>query len=205
MIPTKVITYRKESNMKKNIEMLDIIDKSWTLFIDRDGVVNKEKKEDYILNWNEFNFYDGVKDAFKIFNQKFWTIVMVTNQRGVGKGLMNLDDLTSIHSKMKDEIIDAGGRIDKIYFCTDLENSSINRKPNIGMALQAQLDFPDIDFAKSIMIGNRLSDMQFGRNAGMKTIYLNTTHPEVEENNPLIDYRFNTLSDFATTLLNDKF
>lgn len=205
MIPTKAITYRKESNMKKNIEMLDIIDKSWTLFIDRDGVVNKEKKEDYILNWNEFNFYDGVKDAFKIFNQKFWTIVMVTNQRGVGKGLMSLDDLTSIHSKMKDEIIDAGGRIDKIYFCTDLENSSINRKPNIGMALQAQLDFPDIDFAKSIMIGNRLSDMQFGRNAGMKTIYLNTTHPEVEENNPLIDYRFNTLSDFAKTLLNDKF
>lgn len=185
--------------------MLDIIDKSWTLFIDRDGVVNKEKKEDYILNWNEFNFYDGVKDAFKIFNQKFWTIVMVTNQRGVGKGLMNLDDLTSIHSKMKDEIIDAGGRIDKIYFCTDLENSSINRKPNIGMALEAKLDFPDIDFAKSIMIGNRLSDMQFGRNAGMKTVYLNTTHPEVEENNPLIDYRFNKLSDFATTLLNDKF
>lgn len=191
--------------MKKNIEMLDIIDKSWTLFIDRDGVVNKEKKEDYILNWNEFNFYDGVKDAFKIFNQKFGTIVMVTNQRGVGKGLMSLDDLTSIHSKMKDEIIDAGGRIDKIFFSPDLDNSSINRKPNIGMALQAQLDFPDIDFAKSIMIGNRLSDMQFGRNAGMKTVYLNTTHPEVEENNSLIDYRFNTLSDFATTLLNDKF
>jgi histidinol phosphatase-like enzyme len=72
--------------------MLPVIDTSWTLFIDRDGVINQEKKEDYILNWNEFKFYDGVKQAMEIFNKKFGVIVVVTNQRGIGKGLMTEDD-----------------------------------------------------------------------------------------------------------------
>ncbi|MBS1670460.1 MAG: phosphatase, partial [Bacteroidetes bacterium] len=67
---------------------LQTIDKNFTLFIDRDGVINHEKKEDYILNWNEFKFYDGVKEAMKILNEKFGTIIMVTNQKGVGKKLM---------------------------------------------------------------------------------------------------------------------
>lgn len=181
--------------------MFNNIDKSWTLFIDRDGVINIEKKEDYILNWSEFIFYEKSKKAFKIFSEHFNLIIIATNQKGVGKGLMSIDDLANIHSNMKKEIIEAGGRIDAIYFCTDLDNSSINRKPNIGMALQAKVDFPEIDFTKSIMIGNRLSDMKFGRNAGMKTVYLDTTNPEIETGNSFIDYRFNTLFDFAKALV----
>ncbi len=180
--------------------MLENIDTSWTLFIDRDGVVNKEKKEDYILNWDEFEFYNGVKDAFKIFNKTFGTIAMVTNQRGVGKGLMSLDDLENIHHNMKNEIVNAGGRIDKIYFCTDLDNTSPNRKPNAGMALQAKKDFAEIDFDKALMVGNKLSDMNFGRNAGIKTVYLDTTNPEVEIGHKAIDYRFGSLIDFAIAL-----
>lgn len=176
------------------------INKSWTLFLDRDGVINYEKKEDYILNWNEFKFYDGVKEAMKIFNTLFGTIVMVTNQRGVGKGKMSMADLENIHFNMTKEIEIAGGKIDKIYFCTDIENTSINRKPNAGMALQAKKDFEKIDFEKAFMVGNKLSDMNFGRNATIKTVYLNTTNPEVEENHIAIDYRFNTLIDFANYL-----
>lgn len=180
---------------------LQSIDKSWTLFIDRDGVINKEKKEDYILHWDEFVFYDGVKDAMKIFNEVFGIIVMVTNQRGIGKGLMTLNDLDNIHSNMLHEIESAGGRVDKIYFCTDLTNDSPNRKPNAGMALQAKQDFPSIDFSKAIMVGNKPSDMQFGRNAGIQTVFLTTTNPEVPFPNPLIDYRFNTLMEFAQALI----
>lgn len=182
--------------------MFGKIDKTWTLFIDRDGVINIEKKEDYILNWSEFVFYENTTKAFQIFSKIFNLIIVVTNQKGVGKGLMSVDDLDNIHLNMKKEIIAADGRIDKIYYCTDLENTSLNRKPNIGMALQAKEDFSEIDFTKSIMVGNRLSDMQFGKNAGMKTVYLNTTNPEVEKENPLIDFRFNTLFDFAQTLDN---
>jgi histidinol phosphatase-like enzyme len=63
------------------------IDSSWTLFIDRDGVINEEKHLDYIHTWNEFKFYSGVKEAFKIFNHKLGNIVLITNQRGIDKGL----------------------------------------------------------------------------------------------------------------------
>ena len=78
------------------------------LFLDRDGVINHEKKADYILNWNEFKFYDGVLEALSILNNQFKTIVMVTNQKGVGKKLMSLNDLNFIHQNMMKEIENAG-------------------------------------------------------------------------------------------------
>jgi histidinol-phosphate phosphatase family protein len=176
------------------------IDKTWTLFLDRDGVINHEKKEDYILSWDEFMFYDGVKEAMKIFSERFGVIVMVTNQRGVGKGLMSENDLNTIHQNMTQEIVEIGGRVDRIYFCTSMDNHSPNRKPNAGMALQAKEHFPGIDFDKSIMVGNKVSDMQFGRNAGIKTVFVATTNPEVSFPNPLIDFRFNNLIEFANIL-----
>jgi histidinol-phosphate phosphatase family protein len=182
--------------------MLDLssIDPTWTLFLDRDGVINHEKKLDYILNWNEFKFYDGVKEALNILHQHFSIIVMVTNQKGVGKQLMTIDDLHYIHSNMIAEIETAGGRIDRIYHCSDLDDHSPNRKPNAGMALQAKQHFPAIDFSKSIIVGNKPSDMKFGRNAGMHTVFVATTNPEVEFPNPLIDLRFNDLLAFAQAL-----
>lgn len=176
---------------------LSLIDKSWTLFLDRDGVLNHEKKEDYILNWNEFRFYDGVIEALKLLNNLFGIIVLVTNQRGIGKGLMTLDDLADIHSKMMKEIKAAGGRIDKLYFCADLEHHSPCRKPNAGMAELAKKDFPQINMQRSIMVGNKLSDMKFGRNAGMFTAYVATTNPEITEADPFVDIRFNNLLEFA--------
>ena len=178
-------------------DQLTHIDKSWTLFLDRDGVINHEKKMDYIRNYGEFKFYNGVTEALKIFNDIFGTIVMVTNQRGIGRGLMTEHDLTYIHAQMLSNITASSGRIDKIYYCTSTDNDCFERKPNPGMAHQAKKDFSNIDFAKSIMIGNKLSDMQFGRNAGMFTIYLATTNPEVEFPHPLIDLRFNDLLSVA--------
>lgn len=175
------------------------IDHSWTLFLDRDGVVNDEKHEDYIHTWDEFKFYKGVKEALKIFNKKFRHIVMVTNQRGIAKGLTKLEDLQVIHKNMLQEIEDAGGRIDRIYFCPDME--SPNRKPNAGMGFQAKKDFPAIDFTKSIMIGNTLSDMKFGRNLGVAiNIFLPTTRKEVDVNHADIDLVFDDLISVARAL-----
>lgn len=180
---------------------LSIIDNSWTLFLDRDGVINEEKHEDYIHKWDEFKFYEGVKEALAIFNKKFGRIFIVTNQRGVGKGLTKMEDLDVIHKNMVDEIIEAGGRIDKLYFAIDLENDSPNRKPNPGMGLQAKLDFPNIDFSKSIMIGNTISDMKFGRNLGTAiNIFLPTTRKEVDINDENIDLVFENLISVAKAL-----
>ena len=180
---------------------LSIIDNSWTLFLDRDGVINEEKHEDYIHKWDEFKFYEGVKEALAIFNKKFGRIFIVTNQRGVGKGLTKMEDLDVIHKNMVDEIIEAGGRIDKLYFAIDLENDSPNRKPNPGMGLQAKLDFPNIDFSKSIMIGNTISDMKFGRNLGTAiNIFLPTTRKNVDIKDENIDLVFENLISVAKAL-----
>ena len=176
------------------------IDKTWTLFLDRDGVINHEKHEDYIHSWDEFMFYDGVKEAFKIFAATFKYIIIVTNQKGVGKGVTKLENVLDIHKNMQSEIETAGGRIDKIYFCTDIDSNSPNRKPNAGMGLQAIEHFPDIDTTKAIMIGNTISDMEFGRNLGIKTVFLPTTRPEVNLNDERIDAVYDSLFAFAKTL-----
>jgi histidinol-phosphate phosphatase family protein len=179
---------------------LPVIDKNWTLFLDRDGVINVEKKEEYILNWDEFQLLPGVLEALHMLNAAFGKIVIVTNQKGIGKGLLTVAGLNTIHKNMLYIIEENGGRINKIYFCPDLADDTPNRKPQPGMAFQAKNDFPDINFSKSIMIGNKLSDMAFAKNACMYSIFVATTNPETPFPHPLIDARFNDLIDAAKAL-----
>ncbi len=191
---------RAQDELKYLPPDLSSIDKSWTLFIDRDGVINHEKKEDYIRNWQEFHFYDGVKEALSILSKKFGKIIVVSNQRGVGRGLMTEADLSNIHQHMIRQIEAAGGHIDKIYYCTSTDTRHPNRKPNPGMALEAKNDFPGIDISRSLMVGNNSSDMLFGRNAGAFTVFLRTTKPEHPIPHPDIDLAFDSLIDFAKGL-----
>ena len=193
--------FRVQHELKQAPLDLKNIDKKWTLFLDRDGVINYEKKDDYIRNWEEFKFYEGAKEALKIFAKKFGTIIVVSNQRGIGKGLMTEDDLSGIHQNMQRELEEAGGRIDGIYYCTAVDAKAIYRKPNPGMAFSAKRDFPEIDLGKSIIAGNKPSDMLFGKNAGMYSVYIASTHPETPFPHPNIDLRFNSLSDFAEVCL----
>ena len=179
---------------------LKTIDKSWTLFIDRDGVINHEKKDDYIHTWEEFKFYDGVKEAMKILNDKFGRIILVTNQRGIARGVTKLEDLEIIHTNMLEEIERSGGRIDRIYFCPDMDGP--NRKPNHGMGLQAIRDYPEIDPTKSVMIGNTLGDMAFGRNLGVAiNLFLPTTRKEVDIKDDRIDLVFPDLISAARAFI----
>ena len=177
------------------------IDKSWTLFLDRDGVINDEKQVDYINTWKEFKFFPGVKDAIKKFTEKFGNIFIITNQRGVAKGITKLEDLEVMHKNLLNEVIAAGGKITKIYICTDLDNSNQNRKPNPGMGLQAKKEFPEVDFSKSVMIGNTISDMEFGRNLGIAiNIFIPSTHPYIGVQNPMVDLVFPDLLSVSKAL-----
>ncbi len=182
--------------------MLDLkaIDKRWTLFLDRDGVINVEKADSYIFHYGEFAFYDGALEALRIFANLFSHIVVVTNQRGVGKGLMTAEDLADVHAKMTAAVAGVSGRIDAIYYCDSLSNDHPHRKPNPGMALAAQRDLPDIDFSRSVMVGNNISDMEFGRNAGMYTVFLSTTSEAPALPHVSIDLVFKSLYDFAKAL-----
>ncbi|GAB4317564.1 MAG: D-glycero-alpha-D-manno-heptose-1,7-bisphosphate 7-phosphatase [Bacteroidales bacterium] len=168
------------------------IDRSWTLFLDRDGVINRRLKNDYVKNWKEFEFLPGVLEAMALFNRIFGHIFVVTNQQGIGKGLMTETDLTLIHDRMVEEIRYEGGRVHKVYHSPYLDTErSVFRKPNIGMARKAKIDFPAIDFAKSIMIGDSVTDMEFGRNAGMRTIFIQPKGETLPEYDPgLIDASF---------------
>ena len=155
------------------------MDSDWTLFLDRDGVINVKLDADYVKTWNEFQFLPEVLPALAQAAKAFKTIVIVTNQQGVGKGLMTTEALNDIHHKMKDAIEAQGGRIDQIYFCPDLAHTgSQSRKPAIGMAKAAQAEFPQIDFAKSIIIGDSESDMEFGANAGMFRCFIARDLPD---------------------------
>ncbi len=176
------------------------ISTDWILFLDRDGVINVEKENDYIMNWEEFQFYPTTLEALALLRNQFARIFLVTNQKGVGKGLMSLEDLENIHANMLAAIQEKGGNLDHLFFCADIETESPNRKPNPGMAFQAKHLYPEVDFTKSIMVGNRPSDMAFGKNAGMHTVFVATTHPQTEDPHPQIDFRFNNLLEFAQSI-----
>lgn len=154
-------------------------DKSWTLFLDRDGVINIEKADDYIHHWDEFKFYDGVVDAMAELSLLFGRTIIVTNQKGIGKGVTREEDVQHIHDNLLQAVLTAGGKIDEVFYCPDTNSDSPNRKPNPGMAFRAREIYPSIDFKKSLMVGNNLSDMEFGRNAGMLTAFVRTTQPEL--------------------------
>ncbi len=179
---------------------MESIDKSWTLFLDRDGVINHESETDYIRKWEEFVFLPGVLESFPLFRQIFNRVFIVTNQKGVGKGLMSEEDLQNINKHLVLTIENAGGHIDKIYYCTALDDHDPCRKPNNGMALKAREEFPEIDLRKSIMAGNTLGDMQFGKSSGMYTVYIPSAKPSPVLPNPLIDMVLPDLSALAKAL-----
>ena len=149
-----------------------------TLFLDRDGVINKQRKGDYVKLWSEFVFIDGALEALALLSSLFKYIIVITNQRGVGKGVMSEEALEDIHSQMTETIRANKGRIDSIYYCTATDETDINRKPNTGMALLARQDFPKVDFGRSFFAGDSLSDIQFANNAGIPAILIGEKYDE---------------------------
>lgn len=150
-----------------------------TLFLDRDGVINQQRRDDYVKSPDEFVFIEGALEAVRELADYFDHTIIVTNQRGIGKGKMTLDDLYRVHTHM---LLKIGivGYIDRILFCTATDNDDPNRKPNIGMALQAKEEFPDIDFADSWMAGDSRSDMQFANRAGIRAALIGNKYHEKE-------------------------
>lgn len=193
--------YKKAQQELAHIQLdFSKVDNTWTLLLDRDGVINHDKIGSYIFNADEFVFTDGAPALFKKLTEKFKRIFVITNQRGVGRGLMTEKDLLDIHKKMKHEIELVGGKIENIYYTTDTDSKSFFRKPNPGMALQLLHDYPDIDLRRTIMVGNNISDMKFGRKAGTFTVFLSTTIKDVTLPHPYIDFVYNELKDFVGEL-----
>lgn len=187
-----------------NLKTLNI-SKTWTLFLDRDGVINRRLKDDYVRTPAEFQFHENATEAIRVFSEWFGKMIVVTNQQGIGKGLMSEEALMEVHRKMLTEIEAAGGRIDKIYHCAGLrQHKPFCRKPRVGMALEARHDFPEINFKKSIIAGDAVTDMQFGRRLKMKTILIGEDNSIARKYPALVDLWFPSLFEFAKNLIPKK-
>ena len=148
-----------------------------TLFLDRDGVINQKLEGRYVTNFNEFVFVKNSDLAIRKLHKIFKRILIVTNQQGIGKGIMTEDDLNLLHLQMQRKLNPDFDLIDKIYFCPCLEGDSCNcRKPKTGMLEKAKLDFPEIIIKNSFLIGDSESDIEAGNKFGLKTIKVNETY-----------------------------
>jgi len=142
-----------------------------TLFLDRDGVINVKIRDKYIIDYHDFEFTKGALLAIQKLSLIFKRIIVVTNQQGIGKKLMTDDDLASLHKKMLFEVEQAGGKIDRIYYCPHLVSQNCEcRKPQSGMILQAIRDYPEINREFSYLIGDSDSDVDAGRKESLHTV-----------------------------------
>jgi D-glycero-D-manno-heptose 1,7-bisphosphate phosphatase len=167
------------------------------IFFDRDGVINYRLVGEYVKNLEEFNIIPDLFNFFEKVKKHDYLAIIITNQQGIGKKIMNEKELAMIHNEMQ-EILKAktGYVFDDILYCSDLnETNSFRRKPNPGMILEA-INKWNIDAGKSFMIGDRKSDILAGKNAGVKTILIGN-NPSVNDINPDFHYlNFYQISEF---------
>ena len=145
-----------------------------TLFLDRDGVINRWLPGDYVRTCDQFAFLPGILECLRAWAKRFKHIILVSNQRGVGKGKMTQEQLETVNGRMMEEICKAGGRIDALYVCTAVQDGDLRRKPNAGMFEEACRDYPDIVPERSLMLGDSESDRAFARNCGMDFVLMET-------------------------------
>jgi histidinol-phosphate phosphatase family protein len=171
--------------------------KDWTLFLDRDGVLNRKIENGYVTTPGELILLPCALEALSTLSAIFGLIIVVTNQRGIALGLYSLSDLHEIHKRLISNVDQSGGRIDHIYFCPHNYSDNCNcRKPKVGMALKAKEDYPKIDFSKSIMVGDSVSDIDFGKSLGMKVAYITNAPYSFEDINA-----FESLLAFSNFML----
>jgi len=138
------------------------------LFLDRDGVINvKPPDGGYVSNWGEFHLIPAAVDWVLLFNALDYLVIVVTNQRGVARGLVRAEDLADIHTRMTAELARRGARLDDIFVCPHEEGTCDCRKPRPGLVRQAQERW-DIDMARSLLIGDSESDRQLAVNCGLR-------------------------------------
>ena len=142
-------------------------------FLDRDGVINRKADGDnYITRWEDFHFLPEVADGIKLLNRAGWSVIVISNQRCVAKGLLSIEMLEAMHRRMSEELGAAGAKVDGIYYCPHEKDASCHcRKPEPGMLLAAAKEH-QIDLRSSWMIGDSETDVEAGRRAGCRTAQL---------------------------------
>lgn len=180
-----------------------------TVFLDRDGVINEKRPENhYITSWAHFKLLPGVAKSIAQLNRAGLRVLVVTNQRAVARGLCSITDVDVIHTTLLKVLKTQEARIDAFYVCPHDVGVCTCRKPLTGLFDQAVAQFPDITPASSLVIGDSLSDIEFGHRLGMATFFIEgapaTRKAGGEEAGKLADRRFFSLADATDALLRDR-
>lgn len=141
------------------------------LFLDRDGVINKEIN--YLHKVNDFVFIDEIFEICHFYLKHGFIIIVITNQAGIAKGYYKEEDFELLTNWMIKEFLKKGIHIEKVYHCPhhpDYTGDCDCRKPKPGMIIRASKEF-DIDLSQSVLIGDKLSDIESGLNSGIKYVY----------------------------------
>jgi D-glycero-D-manno-heptose 1,7-bisphosphate phosphatase len=139
-------------------------------FLDRDGVINKDAG--YTYRVDDFEFTDGCIDALKIFQEKNYKIIIVTNQSGIGRGYYSEDDYQQLTCWYRQQLLDQGITITDVFHCPHTpENLCACRKPREGLFLQAAQKY-EIDFSSSFMVGDKISDLQAAKKMGVDKLFM---------------------------------
>lgn len=158
-----------------------------------------------MTRWEEFHPLPGVIEAIRRMNHTGLRVIVVSNQRGVSKGLYSTADVEALHARFQELLQQNGARVDAFYFCPHAKNSCGCRKPLPGLFEQAKAQFPAITPETSLMIGDSLSDMEFGQRLGMKTIFIDGDpehqKPGVTAARELAVMRCSSLSEAVEMLL----
>ena len=145
-----------------------------TIFLDRDGVINENLNNDYVKRWDEFKFLPKAKEAIKILTDADWSIIIISNQAGIGRGIVSAQAVEKINTRMIDEIERCGGKVKAVYYCPHRPDENCEcRKPKPGMLLRAAREF-GIELSKSYLIGDSITDIQAGAQAGCTTVLVKT-------------------------------
>jgi D-glycero-D-manno-heptose 1,7-bisphosphate phosphatase len=177
-----------------------------TVFLDRDGVLNKKLPEGrFISSWEEFKPLPGVAEAIVRLNRAGVRVFVVSNQRGIALGLYSIADVEAIHHAFQELLKAHGGRVDGFYFCPHDKLQCNCRKPLPGLFQQAAADFPDLAPKTCIMIGDSVSDIEFGCRLGMSTVFVEgepeLRKPGAEAAREMADLCVPTLAEAVNAIL----
>jgi len=145
------------------------------VLLDRDGVINQRIVGGYVTCWDKFIFLPGALEGLRLLTEKNYHVTVVSNQAGVGKGLMTAADLQEITRKFVKEVDAQGGRIRSVYYCTHrAEDGCECRKPQPGLLRRAQAEH-HFDSAQTFLVGDTESDLLAARAAGCPAIMVSDT------------------------------
>ncbi len=170
------------------------------LFLDRDGVINKKIENDYVRSWESFQFEEGALEAIATLSTMFRRVCVITNQRGISRGLMAHTDVALIHEEMMKKIMEYGGKIDGVFLCPhDQDEDCDCRKPKTGLFYKAKDKFDEILFDKSFMVGDSVTDIEAAHNMKIKAVFIHFSNGELLSFDLLlkIDLVFKSLIEYA--------